>query len=43
MSGEFTTPAVMPYDILGGEQKVRSLVNRVYDLMDEVPEYYGIR
>lgn len=29
--------------MLGGEQKVRALVDRFYDLMDEVPEYYIIR
>jgi hemoglobin len=32
-----------PYDILGGESGVRALVDRFYDLMDTVPEYYGIR
>lgn len=37
---ETTTTA---YAALGGETGVRSLVDRFYDLMDTVPEYYGIR
>lgn len=37
---ESTTTA---YEALGGEEKLRSLVNRFYRLMDTVPEYYGIR
>ena len=31
------------YEMAGGEEKVFALVDRFYDLMDEVPEYYGIR
>ncbi|MDB5803357.1 MAG: Hemoglobin-like protein HbO [Betaproteobacteria bacterium] len=31
------------YELLGGEEKVFALVDRFYDLMDEMPEYYGIR
>jgi len=31
------------YQRIGGEEKVRALVNRFYDLMDELPEAYGIR
>jgi len=31
------------YELLGGEQKVHALVDRFYDLMDEAPEYYGVR
>jgi len=31
------------YELLGGEQKIHALVDRFYDLMDEVPEYYGVR
>lgn len=31
------------YERIGGEAAVRQLVDRFYDLMDEVPEYYGIR
>jgi hemoglobin len=32
-----------PYELLGGEAGLRSLVDRFYDPMDEQPEYYGIR
>jgi hemoglobin len=32
-----------PYRLLGGDTGVRRLVDRFYDLMDEVPEYHGIR
>ena len=31
------------YQRIGGEQKVRTLVQRFYQLMDELPEAYGIR
>jgi len=31
------------YDSIGGEQKVRALVDRFYDLMDTLPEAAGIR
>ena len=31
------------YARLGGEEVVRDLVDRFYDLMDATPEYYGIR
>ena len=31
------------YERIGGEQKVRALVDRFYDLMDTLPEAYGIR
>jgi len=31
------------YDRLGGEAVVRRLVDRFYDLMNENPEFYGIR
>ncbi len=36
-------PQQTPYALLGGEEKVRQLVNRFYDLMDELPEAYEIR
>ncbi len=36
-----TEPA--PYELLGGDSGVRRLVDRFYALMDEVPEYHGIR
>jgi hemoglobin len=32
-----------PYELLGGDAAVRRLVDRFYDLMDTVPEYYVIR
>lgn len=31
------------YQRIGGEEKVRALVERFYQLMDELPEAYGIR
>ncbi len=31
------------YQRIGGEKKVRALVTRFYQLMDELPEVYGIR
>lgn len=31
------------YGRLGGAEAVRGLVDRFYDLMDEDPDYYGIR
>ncbi len=31
------------YEAIGGQQTVRALVNRFYDLMDTVPEAAGIR
>ena len=36
-------PQLAPYNIIGGETQVRGLVNRFYDLMDEDPDYFGIR
>lgn len=32
-----------PYQMLGGEPAVRALVKRFYELMDTLPETYGIR
>ena len=32
-----------PYQQIGGEAGLRRLTDRFYDLMDTVPEYYGIR
>ena len=34
---------VTPYDRIGGETTVRRLVARFYELMDTLPEAYGIR
>lgn len=31
------------FDRLGGAEKIRALVHRFYQLMDELPESYGIR
>jgi hemoglobin len=36
-------PLRSPYEQLGGEAALRTLVDRFYDLMDAEPEYYGIR
>jgi hemoglobin len=36
-------PERTPYQLIGGEEKVRALVTRFYDLMDEDPDYFGIR
>ena len=37
------SPDVTPYEMIGGEPKVRALVDRFYDLMDSEPDYYVIR
>lgn len=37
------TPETPPYDILGGEEKLRSLVNRFYQVMDNEPRAQEIR
>lgn len=31
------------YQRIGGDEIIRKLVDRFYDLMDEDPDYYGIR
>jgi hemoglobin len=36
-------PQAAPYELIGGDTRVRALVNRFYDLMDSVPEYHVIR
>lgn len=41
MSNTSNTPT--PYEQLGGESALRQIIDRFYDLMDSVPEYYGIR
>ncbi|PLX72651.1 MAG: globin [Azoarcus sp.] len=38
-----TLPVTTPYDEIGGEPTVRALVTRFYQLMDDLPETYGIR
>lgn len=35
--------SVVPYEILGGAEGLRALVDRFYDLMDELPEAEVIR
>jgi hemoglobin len=37
------TKAMTHYERIGGTEKVRALVERFYQLMDELPEAYGIR
>jgi len=36
-------PVVTHYQRIGGAEKVHALVRRFYELMDELPETYGIR
>lgn len=36
-------PSVTPYELLGGETVLRQLVRRFYELMDALPEAYGVR
>jgi hemoglobin len=36
-------PQATPYELLGGEARLRALVERFYALMDAMPEYHGIR
>ncbi|MDB5754700.1 MAG: hemoglobin-like protein, partial [Massilia sp.] len=36
------TPAIL-YDVIGGEQRLRELVDRFYDLIELEPEFAGIR
>jgi hemoglobin len=43
MPSDPQTPDSTPYVLIGGEAAVRNLVNRFYDLMDEDPDFYGIR
>ena len=43
LEGESPAPGPTPYELIGGETQVYALVDRFYDLMDEVPEYYAIR
>lgn len=37
------TQALTPYEALGGETAVRQLVQRFYELMDELPEAHTVR
>ena len=36
-------PFATPYEWIGGEEKVKALVNRFYDLMDLEPKYAELR
>jgi hemoglobin len=38
-----TPPGTTPYEALGGAPAVRRLVDRFYQLMDELPEAYTVR
>ncbi|MDD2880664.1 MAG: group II truncated hemoglobin [Rhodoferax sp.] len=38
-----STTAMAPYEVLGGEAGIKRLVHRFYELMDELPEAYGVR
>lgn len=42
MSSE-TPPGKTPYELIGGEQGVRALVERFYDHMDSLPEARAVR
>lgn len=37
------TPATTPFEWIGGEDKVKALVERFYDLMDLEPNYAALR
>lgn len=43
MTLEETQQAPSLYDLLGGEAKLREMVDRFYDLMELEPEFSGIR
>lgn len=43
MSADTSSTQLSPYDQLGGEAKVRELVDRFYDLMDLAPDYQQLR
>jgi hemoglobin len=36
-------PVITHYQRIGGAEKIHALVDRFYDLMDSLPEAYGIR
>ena len=43
MSPDAPTPTATPYDQLGGEDGIRRLVDRFYDVMDTAPEAATVR
>lgn len=38
-----TLPVLSHYQRIGGAEKIHALVQRFYEIMDELPEAYGIR
>ncbi|MGF1547760.1 MAG: group II truncated hemoglobin, partial [Thiotrichales bacterium] len=36
-------PTLPPYDLIGGSEKIRALVDRFYDVMDTLPEARRLR
>ena len=42
-TGAAPAPATTPYAMMGGEEGVRALVDRFYDLMDLEPEFAHLR
>ena len=40
---QISTSPLTHFERIGGADKVRALVQRFYQLMDELPEAYGIR
>lgn len=43
MDSENKAPAATPYEWMGGEERVKALVERFYDLMDLEPAYADLR
>ena len=43
MSTDDDAPGRAPFDRIGGEARVRALIDRFYDLMDLEPHYAGLR
>ncbi len=37
------SPERTPFELIGGDAALRRVVERFYALMDEVPEYHGVR
>lgn len=43
MDAQETPPPATPFEWIGGEEKVKALVERFYDLMDLEPKYAALR
>lgn len=43
MDAQETPPHATPFEWIGGEEKVKALVERFYDLMDLEPKYAALR